>query len=172
MPRPTWNVAQCHTTNQTSVTRSIETDKILDDMNNKLSELLNSNSRVENKVDHLAAEVKVGTLDGQLHHAVLFDIIETMKDFMQQFLPALLSANKTERSALFPGAQQFFNRLYAASVGLNNGFQLNRKVSSTSPPRVANEVDNRSPILVIPPVQSTATMNHTSNQNNSIQNTK
>ena len=59
---PAWNMAQCHTTNQTSVTKSIETDKILDDMNNKLSELLNSNSRVENKVDHLAAEVKVVTL--------------------------------------------------------------------------------------------------------------
>ena len=54
------------------------------------------------------------TLDVQLHHAVLFDIIEIMKDFMQQFLPALLSANKTERSALFPVAQQFSNRIFAA----------------------------------------------------------
>ena len=172
IPRTTWNVTQCNTTDQTNATKLPETDRILDDMNNKLSKLLESNCRVENKVDHLTVEVKVVNLDVQLHQAVLYDIIEIMKDFTQQFLPASLTANKMERPALLPLSQHFTNRLYSASVRLMNGFQSNRKVSSTSPSSMAAESDKCSPILVIPATQAVATMNYTSNQINSLQSTK
>src|SRR4051794_19632682 len=50
----------------------------------------------------VTAELKFVTLDTQLHEAVLTGIIDTMKDFVEQFLPASLTSNKFERMNLIP----------------------------------------------------------------------
>ena len=96
-----------------------------------MSKLLESNKRVEDKVDQLKADLKIVTLDTQLHQAVLLDIITTMKDFIQHFIPPSLTSSRLDRVSLIPVAQQFYNRFHSASIRLNDGFQFNRKVSFT-----------------------------------------
>ena len=128
-PRKMWNTAQSITTCQSNTTNVREAEKLFEEINNKLSKLVDSNIRMENKVDRLAADLKVVNLDTQLHQAVLEDVINTMKEFTQKFIPALLNASKLERYSLLPVAQQYFGLFQSASTRLSNGFRLNREVS-------------------------------------------
>ena len=123
-----WNTVQARTTNQWNTMKVLEADKSFDGINKKLSELLDSNKRVENKVDQLKADSKIVTLNTQLHQAVLIDIITIMKDFSQQFVSPSLTSSRLDRMPLIPVAQEFYNRFHIASISLNDGFQLNRKV--------------------------------------------
>jgi hypothetical protein len=164
-PRKKWNTTQGHSTNEMIPINIPEIEKSLEDISNKLSKLVDSNQRVESKVNQLTAELKIVTLDTQLHQAVLTDVIEIMKDFVQKFLPALLTSNKDERMNLMPLAQQFYNRYYSASTRLNDGFQLNRKVSRT--PSIVNQnilgPDKGSPVLSVSTAKSTSKMVNSSN---------
>lgn len=146
----------------------LEIEKSFEIINNKLSELLDGNNRVENKVDQLTADLKTVTLDTQLHQAVLNDIVNTMKDFIQHFVPALLASSKLDRYSLVPVAEQFFSRFYAASTRLNDGFKLNRKVSST-PSAVkcnASQIDHCSPLLSVTTAKSASGIVKSSNTQN------
>jgi hypothetical protein len=126
-----WNVDQEHTAGQPTTVNVGESEKSFENINSKLSKLLEGNKRVEDKVDQLKAELKIVTLDTQLHQAVLVDVITTMKDFIQNFIPPSLTYDKSNRMTLIPVAQQFFNRFHTAAMRLNDGFQFNRKVSYT-----------------------------------------
>ena len=110
----------------------LEAEKSFESINKNLSELLDSNKRVENKVDQLKADSKIVTLDTQLHQAALIDIITIMKDFIQQFVSPSLTSSRLDRTSLMLVAQEFYNRFRIASISLNDGFQLNRKVVDAS----------------------------------------
>ena len=137
-----WNIEQDHTACQSNTANVVETEKSLENINNKLSKLLDSNKRVEDKVDQLKADLKTVTLDTQLHQAVLLDVITTMKDFIQHFIPPSLTSSRFDRTALIPVAQQFYNRFHSASTRLNDGFQFNRKVSYTPLTTIHNIASN------------------------------
>jgi hypothetical protein len=137
-----WNIEQDHTAGQSNTTNVIETEKSLENINNKLSKLLDNNKRVEDKIDQLKADLKTVTLDTQLHQAVLLDVITTMKDFIQNFIPPSLTSSRYDRTSLIPVAQQFYNRFHAASIRLNDGFQFNRKVSFTPSTTIHNISSN------------------------------
>jgi hypothetical protein len=164
-PPRTWNIEQGHTTSQPNTTNVLETEKALENINSKLSKLLDSNKRVENKVDQLKADLKTVTLDTQLHQAVLIDIITIMKDFIQHYIPPSLTASKLDRMALIPVAQQFFNRLQLASLRLDDGFQFNRKVSHTltAANRNVSQSIQCSPSLSVTTAESTSKMAKSSN---------
>jgi hypothetical protein len=167
-PRAIWNTTQARTTNQSNTMNVLEIEKSFEIINNKLSELLDGNNRVENKVDQLTADLKTVTLDTQLHQAVLNDIVNTMKDFIQHFVPALLASSKLDRYSLVPVAEQFFSRFHSASTRLNDGFKLNRKVSST-PSAVkynASQADRCSPLLSATTVGSASGIVKSSNTQN------
>ncbi len=104
--------------------------------------MLDNNKRVEDKIDQLKADLKTVTLDTQLHQAVLLDVITTMKDFIQNFIPPSLTSSRYDRTSLIPVAQQFYNRFHAASIRLNDGFQFNRKVSFTPSTTIHNISSN------------------------------
>ena len=97
-----WNTVQARTTNQWNTMNVLEADKSFDGINKKLSELLDSNKRVENKIDQLKADSKIVTLDTQLHQAALTDVITIMKDFIQQFVPPSLTSSRLDRMSLMP----------------------------------------------------------------------
>ena len=90
----------------------LEADKSFEGINKKLSELLDSNKRVENKVDQLKADSKIVTLDTQLHQAALIDIITIMKDFIQQIVSPSLTRSRLDRMSLMPVAQEFYNQTF------------------------------------------------------------
>ena len=129
--RMCWNNIQAPTTCQPNNSNESESRKSLEDINIKLSVLLDSNKRVENKIDQLNSELKIVTLDTQLHQAVLIDIITIVKDCIQQIIPPALTASKSGRMALIPDAQLLFNRCQSASIRLNDGFQSNRNICLT-----------------------------------------
>lgn len=135
-PPRKWNIEQDHTTSQSNMAKVLETEKLLENINSTLSKVLDSHIRVESKVDRLTAELKTVALDIHLHQAVLMDVITTIKDFFQHFVPPSLTSGKLERMSLIPIAQQFYNRFHSVSVRLNDGFHSNRIVSNT--PTVAN----------------------------------
>ncbi|CAF1000870.1 unnamed protein product [Rotaria sordida] len=134
-----WNIEQNHLASRPNTTNVVATEKSLENINNKLSKLLDSNKRVEEKMDQLKADLKTVTLDAQLHQAVLFDVITTMKDFIQHFIPPSLTSSRVDRVSLISVAQQFYNRFHLASIRLNDGFQFNRTVSLT-PPTVTHNI--------------------------------
>ena len=80
-----------------------------------MSKLVDMNKRLEDKVDQLHSDLKIVTLDTQLHQAILSDVITSMKEFIQNFIPLLLTSSKLERTSLIPVAQQYFNRNVAQS---------------------------------------------------------
>ncbi|CAF3703494.1 unnamed protein product [Rotaria sordida] len=92
-----WNIEQNHLASRPNTTNVVATEKSLENINNKLSKLLDSNKRVEEKMDQLKADLKTVTLDAQLHQAVLFDVITTMKDFIQHFIPPSLTSSRVDR---------------------------------------------------------------------------
>ncbi|CAM4827019.1 unnamed protein product [Rotaria magnacalcarata] len=104
--------------------------KTFESINDNLAKLIDSNKRLENKVDLLSSSMKTVTLDTQLNQAVLADTINIMKDFIQYFIPATLTSGKSERVSLVPVANEFYNRFHVASARLINGFQLNHQVQS------------------------------------------
>ncbi|CAM4775268.1 unnamed protein product [Rotaria magnacalcarata] len=71
---------------------------VYEEFNNDIctAKLIDSNKRLENKVDLLSASMQTVTLDTQLHQAVLADIINIMKDFIPYFIPATLTSGKKE----------------------------------------------------------------------------
>ena len=85
----------------------LEADKSFDGINKKLSELLDGNKRVENKLDQLKADSRIVTLDTQLHQAALTNIITIMKDFIQQVVSPSLTSSRLDRMPLMPVAQEF-----------------------------------------------------------------
>ncbi|CAF4711644.1 unnamed protein product, partial [Rotaria socialis] len=97
-------------------------------INDNLAKLIDSNKRLENKVDLLSSSMKTVTLDTQLHQAVIADTINIMKDFIQYFIRATLISSKSDRVSLVPVANEFYNRFHVASSRLINGFQLNHHV--------------------------------------------
>jgi len=54
-----WNIQQDHTAGQSNTANAIETEKSLENINNKLSKLLDGNQRVEDKVGQLPTEKKI-----------------------------------------------------------------------------------------------------------------
>ncbi|CAF3375915.1 unnamed protein product [Rotaria socialis] len=114
-----WNIAQ---------PRTSDTEKAFESINDNLAKLIDSNKRLENKVDLLSSSMKTVTLDTQLHQAVLADTINIMKDFIQYFIRATLISSKSDRVSLVPVANEFYNRFHVASSRLINGFQLNHQV--------------------------------------------
>ncbi|CAF4834723.1 unnamed protein product, partial [Rotaria socialis] len=80
-----WNIAQ---------PRTSDTEKTFESINDNLAKLIDSNKRLENKVDLLSSSMKTVTLDTQLHQAVLADTINIMKDFIQYFIRATLISSK------------------------------------------------------------------------------
>ena len=54
-----------------------------------------------------------------------------MKDFLQNFIPPLLTSGKLERVTLMPMVQQYLNRFHSAAIRLDDGFQRNRMASYT-----------------------------------------
>ncbi len=137
-----WNIEQDYTARQSNTANVVETEKSLENINNKLSKLLDSNKRVEDKFDQLKADLKTVTLDTQLHQAVLLDVITTMKDFIQHFIPPSLTSSRLDRTSLIPVAQQFYNRFHSAYIRLNDGFQFNRNVSFTPSTTIHNISSN------------------------------
>ena len=127
----------------------LEADKSFDGINKKLSELLDGNKRVENKLDQLKADSRIVTLDTQLHQAALTNIITIMKDFIQQVVSPSLTSSRLDRMSLMPVAQEFYNRFHIASISLNDGFQLNRKVviASSVDDCVVRQSNQCSPLL-------------------------
>ena len=85
----------------------LEADKSFDGINKKLSELLDGNKRVENKLDQLKADSRIVTLDTQLHQTALINIITIMKDFIQQVVSPSLTSSRLDRMSLMPVAQEF-----------------------------------------------------------------
>ncbi|CAF1223598.1 unnamed protein product [Rotaria sp. Silwood1] len=94
-----WNTALPRTTVESNDLRASYTDKTIESINDNLTKLIDSNKRLENKVDLVSSSIKTVTLDIQLHQAVLADTINIMKDFMQYVIPASLTASKVERSS-------------------------------------------------------------------------
>ncbi|CAM4884716.1 unnamed protein product [Rotaria socialis] len=123
-----WNIAQLRTTVESNFLRSSDTEKAFESINNNLAKLIDSNKRLENKVDLLSTSMKNVTLDTQLHQAVLADFINIMKDFIQYFIPATLTSGKSERRSLVPVANEYYSRFHFASSRLINAFQLNHQV--------------------------------------------
>ncbi|CAM2706049.1 unnamed protein product [Rotaria socialis] len=123
-----WNIALPHTTVESNFLRSSDTEKAFESINDNLAKLIDSNKRLENKVDLLSTSTKTVTLDTQLHQAVLADIINIMKDFVQYFIPATLTSGKSERISLVPVANEYYSRFHFGSSRLINGFQLNHQV--------------------------------------------
>lgn len=108
----------------------VETEKALENINNVLAQLIDVNQRVENKMDRMNAQMTVIILDSQLYQAALFDIVNTMKDFMQQVALPSLSYGKIERTTLTPVVQQVYHRFSSISNKLNEGLRCNRQISS------------------------------------------
>ncbi|CAF3393055.1 unnamed protein product [Rotaria socialis] len=123
-----WNVAQPRTTAESNLLRSSDTDKTIESINDNLTKIIDSNKRLENKVDLLSSSMKIVTLDTQLHQAILANTINIMKDFIQYFMSASLTTGKIERLSLVPVAHGYYNRLHVTSSRLINGFQLNQQV--------------------------------------------
>ncbi|CAF4560874.1 unnamed protein product [Rotaria socialis] len=123
-----WNIALPHTTVESNFLRSSDTEKAFESINDNLTKLIDSNKRLENKIDLLSTSTKTVTLDTQLHQAVLADIINIMKDFVQYFIPATLTSGKSERISLVPVANEYYSRFHFGSSRLINGFQLNHQV--------------------------------------------
>ena len=123
-----WNIAQPLTTVESNISRALHTDKTIESINDNLTKLIDSNKRLENKVDLLSSSMKTVTLDTQLHQAVLADAINIMKDFIQYFIPASLTTGKIVRLSLLPMANEYYNRFQLVSSTLINGFQLNHQV--------------------------------------------
>ncbi|CAF1405705.1 unnamed protein product [Rotaria sp. Silwood1] len=123
-----WNTALPRTTAESNDLRASYTDKTIESINDNLTKLIDSNKRLENKVDLVSSSIKTVTLDIQLHQAVLADTINIMKDFMQYVIPASLTASKVERSSLVQVTSEYYKRLHVASSRLINGFQLNQQV--------------------------------------------
>ncbi|CAF1421376.1 unnamed protein product [Rotaria sp. Silwood1] len=121
-----WNTALPRTTVESNDLRASYTDKTIESINDNLTKLIDSNKRLENKVDLVSSSIKTVTLDIQLHQAVLADTINIMKDFMQYVIPASLTASKVERSSLVQVTSEYYKRLHVASSRLINGFQLNQ----------------------------------------------
>lgn len=121
-----WSIIQPRTTVESNTLLSGDTDKTSEVINDKLTKIIDSNKRLENKVDLLSANMKTVILDTQLHQAVLADTINIMKDFIQYVIPASLTASKTERLSLVNVAKEYYNRLHITSTRLMNGFQLNQ----------------------------------------------
>ncbi|CAM4973700.1 unnamed protein product, partial [Rotaria socialis] len=63
-----WNIAQPRTTVESNFLRSSDTEKAFESINDNLAKLIDSNKRLENKVDLLSTSMKMITLDTQLHH--------------------------------------------------------------------------------------------------------
>ncbi|CAF4466975.1 unnamed protein product [Rotaria socialis] len=63
-----WNIAQPRTTAESNFLRSSDTEKAFESINDNLAKLIDSNKRLENKVDLLSTSMKMITLDTQLHH--------------------------------------------------------------------------------------------------------
>ncbi|CAF1149454.1 unnamed protein product [Rotaria sordida] len=97
----------------------------------------------------LKADLETVTFDTQLHQTVLFDVITTMKDFIQHFIPPSLTSSRVNRVSLISVAQQFYNRFQLASIRLNDGFQFNRKVSFMPPTVTYNITSNITVIINI-----------------------
>lgn len=108
----------------------VETEKALENINNVLAQLVDVNQRVENKMDRLNAEMTIVTLDSQLHQAALFDIVNTMQDFIQHVALPSLSYGKMERASLLPVVQQVYHRFLSTANKLNEGLRCNRQISS------------------------------------------
>ncbi|CAF1149432.1 unnamed protein product [Rotaria sordida] len=98
-------------------------------------------------MDQLKADLETVTFDTQLHQAVLFDVITTMKDFIQHFIPPSLTSSRVNRVSLISVAQQFYNRFHLASIRLNDGFQFNRKVSFMAP-TVTYNITSNIPVII------------------------
>ncbi|CAF5211306.1 unnamed protein product, partial [Rotaria magnacalcarata] len=119
------------------------TDKTIESINDNLATLIDSNKRLENKVDLVSSNMKTVILDIQLHQAVLADTINIMKDFMQYVIPASLTASRAERSSLVHVVNEYYNRLHIASSRLINGYQfnqLNHQVQLMSTSLITNTV--------------------------------
>ncbi|CAM4739704.1 unnamed protein product [Rotaria magnacalcarata] len=121
-----WNTALPRTTIESNNLRVSYTDKTIESISDNLATLIDSNKRLENKVDLVSSNMKTVILDTQLHQAVLADTINIMKDFMQYVIPASLTASRAERSSLVHVANEYYNRLHIASSRLINGYQLNQ----------------------------------------------
>ncbi|CAF4805584.1 unnamed protein product [Rotaria sp. Silwood1] len=137
---PKWNIVQGLMSRIPNTTTAPESEMSVGSINDNLLKLLDSNKRIEEKVDRFKIDLKVVTLDTQLHQAVLLDVIETMKDFTQKFIPSSLTYNKNDRASLIPVVQQFYNRFCYAAMSLNDGFQLNRKVSHAPSQILSNNI--------------------------------
>ncbi|CAF4650794.1 unnamed protein product, partial [Rotaria magnacalcarata] len=115
----------------------------IESINDNLATLIDSNKRLENKVDLVSSNMKTVILDIQLHHAVLADTINIMKDVMQYVMTASLTASRAERSSLVHVANEYYNRLHIASSRLINGYQfnqLNHQVQLMSTSLITNTV--------------------------------
>ncbi|CAF1380384.1 unnamed protein product [Rotaria sordida] len=132
-----------------NTTTAPETEMSVGSVSNSVLKLLDSNKRIEEKIDQFKLDLKVTTLDTQLHQAVLLDVIETMKGFTQKFIPSSLTYNKNDRASLIPIVQQFYNRFCYAAMSLDDGFQLNRKVSYTLSQVLSNNIAQPTAIMPI-----------------------
>ncbi|CAF5178902.1 unnamed protein product, partial [Rotaria magnacalcarata] len=117
-------------------------EMLIGNINNNVMKLVDSMSRLEGKVDQVKSDLKVASLDIQLHQAVLADTIEIMKEFIQKFIPQSLTYNKTDRASLIPMAQQLFNRFSYAAINLREGFEANRKISRSSTYASSNNIEH------------------------------
>ncbi|CAF4247293.1 unnamed protein product [Rotaria magnacalcarata] len=102
-----WNTALPRTTIESNNLRASYTDKTIESIDDNLATLIDSNKRLENKVDLVSSNMKTVILDIQLHHAVLADTINIMKDVMQYVMTASLTASRAERSSLVHVANEY-----------------------------------------------------------------
>ncbi|CAF1150298.1 unnamed protein product [Rotaria magnacalcarata] len=123
-----WNIAQPRTTIESKFLRTSDTEKAFESISDNLAKLIDSNKRLENKVDPLSSSIKTVTLDTQLHQGVLANIINIMKDFIQYFIPTTLTSGKSERVSLVPVPNEYYSHFHVAPSRLINGFQLNHQV--------------------------------------------
>ena len=79
----------------------VETGKSLENINSHLSKLVDMNKRLDDKFDQLDSDLKIVTLDTQLHQAILSDVITSMKEFIQNFIPSLLSSIKSNEQLCY-----------------------------------------------------------------------
>ncbi|CAF3799109.1 unnamed protein product [Rotaria magnacalcarata] len=138
-----WNTALPRTTIESNNLRASYTDKTIESINDNLATLIDSNKRLENKVDLVSSNMKTVILDIQLHQAVLADTINIMKDFMQYVIPASLTASRAERSSLVHVVNEYYNRLHIVSSRLINSYQfnqLNHQVQLMSTSLITNTV--------------------------------
>ncbi|CAF4166645.1 unnamed protein product, partial [Rotaria sordida] len=145
---PKWYIGQGLMSRLLNTTTETGTEMSAGSINTNLLKLLVSNKRIEDKVDQFKVDLKVVSLDTQLYQAVLVDVIETMKEFTQKFIPPALTYNKNDRSSLIPIAQQFYNRFCYAAMNLNDGFQLNRKVAHAATQTFSN--NSAQPTAIMP----------------------